>query len=124
MFRFSFTIVLFIAFFAQTFSKTIMVADYFIYNQTYLQNCENKANPVLKCKGKCQLSKKIKQEEKQEQNNPERKMENKNEVLSSKSFFSSTASVINLELCLKKIAFYQSSTLASVSFDFFHPPQA
>lgn len=123
MLRFSVTIVLFTAFFAQTFSKAFMIADYFIYYQTYLQNCENKAKPVLRCNGKCQLSKKIKQEEKKEQNNPERKMENKNEVLSSKSFYSSTISVFTLDNYLKKISFYQSLILASPTFDFFHPPQ-
>lgn len=42
----------------------------------------------MHCNGKCQMMKKLKQEEKKDQQNPERKSENKNEIaLSSRSFF-------------------------------------
>jgi hypothetical protein len=43
---------------------------------------------MLHCNGKCQLAKKLKQQEKKEQQNPELKLENKNEIFSSRSFFS------------------------------------
>ena len=64
--------------------------DYATNTQAYAKNCENKARPKMHCNGKCQMMKKLKQEEKKDEQNPDRKLENKNEVvLSSKSFFSS-----------------------------------
>lgn len=41
----------------------------------------------MHCNGKCQMMKKLKQEENKDKQNPERKSDNKDEVLSSKSFF-------------------------------------
>jgi hypothetical protein len=77
-----------LAFAVQTFSKALVVFDYFTNTKTYAKNCENKAKPKLHCNGKCQMMKKLKQEEKKDEQNPERKAENKNEVvLSSKSFY-------------------------------------
>jgi hypothetical protein len=82
------TAILFLMAFAlQTFSKPLLMFDYFANTKAYEKNCVNKAKPTLQCKGKCQMLKKLKQEEKKDQQNPERKAENKNEVLSSKSFY-------------------------------------
>jgi len=76
------------AFAVQTFNKAFIVLDYTTNTKTYAQNCENKAKPKLQCNGKCQMVKKLQQEEKKDAENPERKAENKNEiVLSSRSFF-------------------------------------
>jgi hypothetical protein len=75
------------AFLAQTFSRTFVIADYYTNTSKYAKNCENKARPKMHCNGKCQMMKKLQQEEKKDQENPDRKAENKNEiVLSSKSF--------------------------------------
>ncbi len=41
----------------------------------------------MHCNGKCQLMKKLKQEENKDKQNPDRRSDNKDEVLSSKSFF-------------------------------------
>ncbi len=70
-------IVLLVAFAMQTFQKNMIVLDYFANTEAFAQNCENKARPVLKCKGKCQMLKKLQAEEKKEQKNPEHKGENK-----------------------------------------------
>ncbi len=76
------------AFILQVFSKVFIVVDYFTNTQAFAKNCENKAKPKMHCNGKCQMMKKLKQEEKKDEQNPERKGENKNEyVLSSKSFY-------------------------------------
>lgn len=65
-----------------------MVFDYKANTNAYALNCENKARPQMHCNGQCQLMKKLKKEEKKDQENPDRKSENKQEVLlSSKSFF-------------------------------------
>lgn len=113
------------AFLAQTFSRTFVIADYYTNTAKYAANCENKARPKMHCNGKCQMMKKLKQEEKKDQENPERKSENKNEVLlSSKSFF---ASLVIPALQLKPIKKYPGTFNAistDRSLDIFHPPQA
>lgn len=88
MFKQIIAFVFLLAFGVQTFSKAFIVFDYFANTKAYAKNCENKAKPIMHCNGKCQMMKKLKQEEKKDEQNPERKSENKNEiVLSSKSFY-------------------------------------
>ncbi|MFT3681227.1 MAG: hypothetical protein QM791_13205 [Ferruginibacter sp.] len=80
--------VLLTAFAIQTFSKAFIVFDYLTNTKSFAKNCENKARPKMHCNGKCQMMKKLKQEEKKDEQSPERKAEHKNEyVLSSKSFY-------------------------------------
>ncbi len=84
-----------IAFVAQTFSGAFIVMDYYANRNAYAEKCENKAVPALHCNGKCQLAEQIKKEEKKDQQNPERKLEFKNEItLSSKSFFTTSLFVL------------------------------
>lgn len=73
---------------AQSFSKAVMVADFYA-NQDYIARylCVNRNNTAIKCEGICQLKKRFKQEENKDKENPEGKSENKNEVISSKSFY-------------------------------------
>ncbi len=68
---------------AQTFNRFFIVVDNQL-NKEYIANklCENKNKPLLQCKGKCQMMKKLQQEEKQDQENPERRSENKFEIIS------------------------------------------
>jgi hypothetical protein len=62
--RTSTTIFLILVFFAQTFSGYLIAADYYVNPQKFIQNCINKSKPEMKCKGKCQMMKKIKEVEK------------------------------------------------------------
>ncbi len=100
------------------------MADYFSNTSSYLKNCENKAKPKLQCNGKCQMMKKITAEEKKDQDNPERKSENKNEVLlSSKSFYATfqlQAILLNSKLLLFP---YSNGKAIDRSIDILHPPQ-
>jgi hypothetical protein len=54
----------------QSFSKWIIVADY-EFNKEYISKnlCINKEKPKLHCNGKCQLMKKLAEEEKQNSSN-------------------------------------------------------
>jgi len=72
---------LLLAFLASTFSKAVIVADFYA-NQDYIAKtlCENKGNPAMHCCGRCQLKKRLAKDANQDQNNPERRAENK-EVL-------------------------------------------
>ncbi|BDQ12768.1 hypothetical protein [Sediminibacterium sp. TEGAF015] len=51
----------------QVFSGYILKADYAINRAIYLQNCVNKDKPALQCKGKCQLTQKMREAEKEQQ---------------------------------------------------------
>jgi hypothetical protein len=113
---------LFLAAFAtQTFNKAIIITGFFA-NRTYIaQNlCVNKDKPKLGCNGKCHLKKQLSNEEKKDQQNPDRKGDNKDEVLSSKSFFGAitfTYSIISHQHYIQS----DNSTVQR-SRTFFHPP--
>jgi len=79
--------ILLISFMCGTFSRTAIVVDYYTNTASFAKNCINKSRPMLHCNGKCQMMMKLRQEEKKDNTNPERKNDNKFEVLSSKSFF-------------------------------------
>ncbi|MES1218257.1 MAG: hypothetical protein ABUT20_22315 [Bacteroidota bacterium] len=117
--------VLLAAFLAQTFSRTFVIADYYTNTAKYAKNCINKARPQMHCNGKCQMMKKLQEQEKKDQENQERKSENKNEILlSSKSFFA-TVPVLHL-IENNSIKTFSALCGKSIdrSLDIFHPPQA
>jgi hypothetical protein len=108
---------------AQTFSQGFIVASYYINTGEFAKNCENKDKPKLRCNGKCQLMKKINQQEKKEQQQyPLRKMSYKNIVISSRSFFA-TILVMGFD---SKIAYTLLNITNTVdrSSGIFHPPQS
>lgn len=121
LFRQTTALLLLLAFALQTFSKTVFALDYFVNTTAYAKNCENKAQPQMHCNGKCQMMKMIAQEEKKDQQNPERKAENKNElVLSSKSFYPS----LRLSGAVQKHYFLPvaSGSVLHMPRALFHPP--
>ena len=70
------TIFLLLSIFLQTFSTLIIQADFY-WNRSDITKsfCENLDKPMMHCKGKCYLSKKLKQQEKQDQQAPVSKNE-------------------------------------------------
>lgn len=116
--------ILLVAIGLQSFSKAIYIADYYVNNATYLKNCENKAKPKLQCNGKCQVKKKMQEEEKKEQENPDRKLENKTEIIiSSKSFFTTQIVQPNLDIDNHNKWFFDMCIVIDRSSSIFHPPQ-
>ena len=89
MFRSISTIILLIAFAIQSFQMGGIVVGYYLNTAAYAKNCENKAKPILKCNGKCQMAMKILEEQKKDEQVPERKLENKNQIIWFKSHFAS-----------------------------------
>ena len=83
MLKKSTALILMLAFFAMTFSRTIIITSFWA-KQDYIAKilCENRSKPVMKCGGTCYLSKKLKKEDHRDQENPERKAENKFEYIS------------------------------------------
>jgi hypothetical protein len=109
------------AFFAQTFSKTIIVTGYYANTKAYAKNCENKSKPHMHCNGKCQMIKKLKQEENNDKQNPDRKADNKNEVLSSRSYFPSIDAIVMQ--CDNEYPAFENSVIIHRTLNIFHPPQ-
>ena len=73
----------------------------------------------MHCNGKCQMMKKIKEQEKKDQQNSERRS-GKEDVLSSKSFFAS----LNIITVHSRILYHNtnSGVPAKKGHAFFHPP--
>ncbi len=116
-------IVLLLAFLGQTFSNSIIYLGYYIDKTSYAKNCINKYRPKLNCNGKCQLMKKIQEQEKKEQQAPERKLEFKAEVLSSRSSYAVLKPVF---IQVLKRNYYHADTGIPVDqpSSVFHPPCA
>ena len=110
------------AFAVQTFDKAVVVFNYYSNTAAYAKNCENKAKPMLHCNGRCQMMKKLKQEENKDKQNPERRSENKNEVL----YFSKNQ--INMQYFNLTVAntylVLNNRITKDISLDFFQPPRA
>jgi len=97
------------------------VLSFYANRARYARVCENRTMPFLHCNGKCQLAKKLRQEEKKDQQNPERKLENKNEVI----FFSETSNHFFSFSIHGHDCFSQPvKKVIDLSFPVFHPPAA
>ncbi|HTD93497.1 MAG TPA: hypothetical protein VK644_06785 [Chitinophagaceae bacterium] len=72
---------------AQMFGREFYYVDYYMDSAAYAKNCVNKARPKMHCNGKCQLMKKIQEQEKKDQENQEHSSVYKVQVLSSRSWF-------------------------------------
>jgi hypothetical protein len=117
-------ILLMVAFLLQSMSKALVIVSYYSNKTLYAKNCENKKKPQLHCNGKCQMIKKLKQEQKQDEANPERKLENKNESISFHSYLNIEFSAI--QQLYVKIPFGLLNSVQPVnrSYAIFHPPCA
>ncbi|MES1249917.1 MAG: hypothetical protein ABUL46_04490 [Chitinophaga rupis] len=69
------------------FTKAIVIADFYA-NQNYIarQLCINRYNTAIRCGGKCELNRRLQQENK-DKNSPEHRPENRNETISFHSYY-------------------------------------
>lgn len=123
MLRIITAIVLLTALAAQTFQKAVIVLDYYTNTASFAKNCENKTRPLLRCKGKCQMMKKLQQGEKKGEQSAERKGENKNAVASSKSFFA-TLPFVDCKQPKSVCNNYLLEPTTDLVSKIFHPPLA
>ncbi|HVY76039.1 MAG TPA: hypothetical protein VG890_14490 [Puia sp.] len=111
------------AFLTQTFTRGIIIIDYYANMSRYALHCENKARPMMHCHGKCQMMEKMRQEEKKDQENPENRSENKNEIaLSSKSFFAAANFQPLFENRESQHTSFHIGSPVDRSLAIFHPP--
>ena len=124
MFKKIITFILLIAFAVHSFNSVMIVFGFYA-NQSRIAAtlCENKDRPVLKCNGTCQLAKKLKQQEKKEQQFPGQKWDNKQEDLSSRSFYS-TVTNLTVTGLVKSYGNGSEGKPVHRSFAVFHPPIA
>ena len=115
--------VLLLAFMASTFCQAVIVAGYYANVAAYAKNCVNKARLQMHCNGKCQMMKKLQQEEKQSQENAERRAENKNELLADKSFYQQLP-LLSSTVTGTRFFTYTENCPRSLQTGIFHPPQA
>lgn len=122
MFRLLTATILLLAFMAQTFNGAFIIAGYITNTAAYARNCVNKSKPRLHCNGKCQLLKKLRQEEKKDAQNPERNNKQPEQVLSSRSFFAVLPYAPIMQLHQYPAA--SNAPLSKAARDIFHPPGA
>jgi hypothetical protein len=113
--------ILLVAMAPQTFSKAVIVLDYYSNTAAFAKNCENKAKPVLGCHGKCQMMKTLKGEGKKEQDNPQKKAEIQNHVLDANSFFGELTLIL-FSHQTNAADLYLACIPVDRAYTIFHPP--
>lgn len=113
--------ILLMAIVVQTFNKAVIVTSYYANTGAYAKDCINKAKPKLHCNGKCQMLKKMNQEEKKDEGNGLTKA-SQDEVISSKCFFASIHSTE--KNIFTSFPSYIAGSPIDTASDFFHPPGA
>jgi hypothetical protein len=121
MLRNTVILILLISTLVSTFDKGFIVLNFFA-NQKYIaQNlCENRDKPRLNCCGKCQLRKKLNQEDKKDNQLPERKV--LNDVLFCSDIRAYKFSIESRDN--SKFARLDPILISYSHSDIFHPPQA
>lgn len=106
----------------QTLSSAAIVGSYYVNKASYARNCVNKAKPKLHCNGKCQMLKKLQQEEKKDSQDSEHRNNGKGMVISSKSFFAAISLV--KEYIVICYAVQPVPPTIGSTHSIFHPPSA
>jgi hypothetical protein len=114
-------LVLLLAFSAQTFHQAAIVLDYYVRTAAYEKTCVNKMRPQLRCKGKCQMAKKIAEEEQKEQQAPQLKLEKQAETLSAGNFFN-LAPLPGLASPRLRYPVLNTGSPVALAHSIFHPP--
>jgi hypothetical protein len=118
--RYLVTLLLLTAFLAQTFSKAFVVVEYYTNTVAFAKDCINKARPAMHCNGKCQMMKKLEQQEKKQAEDAAQKGSPKMEVMSSKAFFAT----LDYSITTIKQQFFNrdDNTVYDRAAVIFHPP--
>jgi hypothetical protein len=107
---------------AQTFKGEVMVVNYYTNTAAFAKNCINEARPKLHCNGKCQLMKRLQEEEKKNEQVPERTIENE-VTICLKSFFVE-GPLLPIKFVSEQGAFYRpKGKYTNHNVDIFHPPK-
>ncbi|MEO9052680.1 MAG: hypothetical protein ABI280_12845 [Ginsengibacter sp.] len=116
------TFILLMSFAAQTFNKVFIVIDYYVNTSSFAAHCENKAKPLMKCNGKCQMMKELKREADKEQQYPDRRGENKNEIVLDCNTVFATIEPVSLSAFKGNYPFANEDKVVKMQRRIFHPP--
>jgi len=122
MFRHCTAILLLLAFAASSFSKAVIVVNFYA-NQDYIAKnlCENRDKPMMRCCGRCQLRKRLNREADQDKNNAEQRAENRQEVLFLDQFSATLAMPARTYFDLPYTSYIGQDPIDRAA-DIFHPP--
>ncbi|HUB62556.1 MAG TPA: hypothetical protein VL978_17700 [Puia sp.] len=115
---------LLLVFFAQAFSRYLLFADYYLNTTAFIENCVNKDRPWMHCNGRCQLCKKLHQQDSNDDKQaPERKSANGgNEPLFTHSSFTDFSALHLVALVDLQYPELFPGTPIGMPRDHFHPP--
>jgi hypothetical protein len=115
---------LLLVFFAQAFSRYLLVADYYVNTSAYITNCINKDRPWMHCNGRCQLCKKLHQQDGAgDKQTPERKSSgDRNETLFSTASFAGFAALHLIASANLHYAELSPDKTVDMPRALFHPP--
>ena len=119
MFKQITSVILLLALLLNILNRFVIYADYYSNTAAYARNCENKALPQMHCNGKCQMMKKLKEQEKKDSELPARKIIN-DAVTMSRSF-PATIGVISTGIKTHYRTFSENEVV-NMPRAFFHPP--
>ena len=107
----------------QTFSKAVIAINFYANQKEIAETlCENRDKPKMNCCGKCQLKKRLAQNDKAEQKDQGRKFDNKADEI----YFSSSFADYNFSEELSEIKYNQLLFASPVdrAFSILRPPCA
>lgn len=108
------------ALFIQSFTRVLLISDYYVNTDDYAINCVNKELVELQCFGQCQLMKKLEKENKKDQGNPQRNLENNNKYFLSQELIS--AELIPVEIEKQHFALLPDPKTIDRPHTLFRPP--
>ncbi|SEW38435.1 hypothetical protein [Chitinophaga arvensicola] len=105
----------------QSFSRVFIVVDYYANTSAFAEKCENKARPSMHCNGKCQMMKRLKQEDNRDNKSPDKKSDNRYELITCND--ASFKLNIPIPVITTKIHFVENnSAVFKMPRTCFHPP--
>ncbi len=109
--------------FIQSFSPVIIISDYYVNVSRYAALCINKAKVEMHCNGKCQMTKKLKEEDSREKQNPDRSVKNQNDFfISNRQAFAVV--ILQSNIYKKKYPIVVGKVTVDRPRSFFRPPSA
>jgi hypothetical protein len=78
-YKFIWIALVFLALITQTFKLNLFIADYYVNAANYLKSCINKSKPKSSCQGKCQMMKKMREEQQKDEKTSNTNSEKKGE---------------------------------------------
>jgi len=112
--------ILLAAFSLQMLSKGLVYIDYYTNTFSYAKNCINKTRPQMHCNGKCQMMKKLQQEEKKDSQVPPERKSAVDDVISSRSFFATPVNCCDVQAIVYND--FVTPRLCDMPRSCFHPP--